>query len=102
MDHIGYQVWDVVEEIIEEATKKQEEKQQRVQDQLATLQQLLEAASITKECRTEGGSSIILGKEAESVHKVLTQLAVGNRTLHIEMDTLEFPMSELKEQVNAC
>jgi hypothetical protein len=31
----------------------------------------------------------------------LTQLAVGHRTLQIEMDTLEFPMSELKEQVNA-
>jgi hypothetical protein len=33
--------------------------------------------------------------------QVLTQLATGHRTLHIETDALEFPTSELKEQVNA-
>lgn len=38
MDRIGYQVWDVVEEIMEEATRKQEEKQHKVWDQLEALQ----------------------------------------------------------------
>jgi hypothetical protein len=35
------------------------------------------------------------------VHLVLTHLAVRHRTLPIEVDTLNFPTSELKEQVNA-
>jgi hypothetical protein len=38
MDHIGYQVRDVMEEVIEEETRRQEEKQKRLQDKLATLQ----------------------------------------------------------------
>jgi hypothetical protein len=35
------------------------------------------------------------------VHLVITQLAAGHRTLHIETDALEFTKSELKEWVNA-
>jgi len=31
----------------------------------------------------------------------LTKLESKHQTLHIETDALEFPMSELKEQVNA-
>jgi hypothetical protein len=77
MDHIGYQVWDVMEEIMEEATRKQEEKQQRVQDQLEALQQLLVAASLEKESRMREDHPLFQGKEAESVHSGLDP--VSNR-----------------------
>jgi hypothetical protein len=67
-----------------------------VQDQLATVQQLLTTASLEKESKTEEGPSIIPGKEAESAHPVLTQLASRHQTLHIEKEAIEFTTFKLK------
>jgi hypothetical protein len=68
-----------------------------VKEHLLTLQQLLEATNIVKEHGTEGGTSTILVEEEEIAHSVLTKLVVGNKTLQIEMDAIEFPTIELQE-----
>jgi hypothetical protein len=49
MDIINYQVQDATKEAIEEATRKQVEQHQKVQDQLITIQQLLETMKIASE-----------------------------------------------------
>jgi inorganic triphosphatase YgiF len=49
MDRIDTKYGMSMEEIMEEATQKKVEQQQRVEDQLSTLQHMLEAVSITKE-----------------------------------------------------
>jgi hypothetical protein len=66
---------------------------------LETLQQLLEAANITKRAQDRGRTIHNSREGSRDLHPVLTQLATGHKTLQIEMDTLEFPMIELQEQV---
>jgi hypothetical protein len=70
-----------------------------VQEQLVILQQLLEVINITKEHRTERGTSTIIVEEAETAHRVLTKIAAGHKILQIETDIIEFPMGKLQEQV---
>jgi hypothetical protein len=66
---------------------------------LATLQQIFEKTSIKKECHKEGGTTTILVEEVETAHPILTKLATGHITLQIETDAIEFPTTELQEQV---
>lgn len=67
-----------------------------MQDQLVTLQQLLEAARITLECILGGQPSTTSVEEAHIVHPVLTELAVGCRMLQIRIDAIELPTPELQ------
>jgi hypothetical protein len=99
MERIDYQVWDVTEEAIEEATRKQEEQHQKVQDQLITIQQLLETVKIAPEKGSGEGPSMSLIEEARTTNPFLSELAVGCRVLEIETDAVEFPTPELQEQM---
>jgi hypothetical protein len=46
MEEIGYQVQDVVVEVIEEESQKQDEQHQKLQDLLMMIQQLLDILRI--------------------------------------------------------
>jgi hypothetical protein len=63
------------------------------------VQQFLEAARITLEHKFGGQSSTSLVEEEHTPNIPMTELAVGCRTLQIEIDTVKFPIPKLQEQM---
>jgi hypothetical protein len=61
---------------------------------------MLQETSIMKENMSREGLSMGPRREVGSTKPSLTQLTIGNITLQIKMDAVEFPMGELQEKVN--
>jgi hypothetical protein len=89
-DIIGHQVHDVAEEVVEETSQKQDELFQKMQDQLMTIQKLLETIKIAPNRGLCEGPSMSLIEEAWTTTSLLLDLVSRRRVLKITSDEIEF------------
>jgi len=68
---------------------------------LGILQQMLEAAKLTKKHMFIEEPSTGPRRQEESVQPTLTPLTLGHKTLQIETNTLDLSMGKLHEKINA-
>jgi hypothetical protein len=71
-----------------------------VQAQLTTLQQLLEAARITPEHRSDEGPSTSPTGEVGATNSYFSQMETGHRVLKISPDVIEFPTPRCRRRYN--
>jgi hypothetical protein len=77
IDRIDYQVRDVTDEAIEKASQNKKNYTSRCRNKLTTLQQLLEAARITPECRSDEGPSTSPTGEAGATTSYFSKMETG-------------------------